>query len=308
MTRQVWWFILFSIVCPSAPAQPTTDADLCRDTKNNPDLGIKHCTAAIESRKANADLLSAWYVQRGAYWSDKGDHDRAIADHTTALKLNPKARNANYYRGAAWSNKGEVDRALEDFDAAIKLRTDDPVPFHARGIERTVKGEYARAMADFDQALQLDPKAQGVHFARARALFYQSEFARAAADFEAALAARPNIYTALWLYLARKRAGNHDAEDLLERETRRLRGGWPSPVIALFMDRTDVDSVMASATTPDAARRREMRCEADFYVAQSQIIKGDRAAALKRLQAVQRDCPKNLLEYEGTLAELRRTK
>ncbi len=301
--------LMLAVAGSLAQAQPTTDADLCRDTKNNPDLAIKHCTAAIETRKANNEMLAVWYVLRGVQWSDKGDYDKAIADHTTALKMDAKVRNANYYRGTAWSNKGEFDRAIADFDAAIHIRTDDPVLFHARAIELAVKGEYPRAMADFDKALQIDPKAQGVHFARGRTLFYQSEFARAAIDLETAFNARPNVYTALWLYLARKRGGASDADDLLERETRRIRAGWPSAVIALYMGRTDVNSVVAgTATAETTARRREMRCEADFYIAQAHLNKGERAPAQTLLQGVQRDCPKNLLEYEGTVAELRRLK
>ena len=90
-----------AIVCGSVQAQPTTDADLCRTTTNNPDFAIKHCTAAIETRKANSEILAQWYVQRGVHWADKGDYDRAVSDHTTALKLDAKVRNANYYHGAA---------------------------------------------------------------------------------------------------------------------------------------------------------------------------------------------------------------
>ncbi|MEQ1772892.1 MAG: tetratricopeptide repeat protein [Burkholderiales bacterium] len=295
-----------AVITGFANAQPATDADLCRDTKNNPDLGIKHCTAAIDGRKANNEMLAQWYVQRGVHNADKGDYDRAVADHSTALKLDAKARHAHYYRGTAWSNKGEFDRAIADFDAAIKSRSDDPVLFHARAIELSIKGDYARAMADFDKALQLDPKAEGVHFARGRTLFYQSEFTRSANDLDTAFKEQPNIYTALWLFLARKRGGVNDAEELLERDTRRLRAGWPAPVIALYMGRTDANSVAVAATTSDLKRRREMRCEADFYVAQSHLIKGERPQAQKLLMGVQRECPKNLLEYEGTSAELRR--
>ncbi len=291
-------------------AQPTTlanDGDLCRAT-TNPELAIKHCTAAIENRKANNDMLAQWYALRGMHYSDKGDYDKAIADHTVALKLDPKVRHANYFRGTAWSNKGEFERAIADFDVAIKLRSDDPVLFHARGIELTVKGDYPRALADFDKALQLDINAQGVHFARGRTLFYQSEFARSANDFEAAFKAKPNIYTALWLHLARKRGGHTDADDMLERDTRRLRAGWPAPVIALYMGRTDVNSVIAATATHDSARRREIQCEANFYIAHAHLIKGERVPAQKLLHGVQRDCARNLLEYEGAVAELRRLK
>ena len=303
------WIILFWIfVNGVAQAQPATEADLCRDTRNNPELAIKHCTTAVESRKANGEMLAQWYVQRGMLWAELGDYDRAIADHTTALKLAPNAPLANYYRGAAWSNKGEFDRAIADFDVAIKQKPGSPVIHHARAIELSVKGDYARALADLDKALQLDPRAEGVHFARGRTLFYMSEFARAAGDLETAFNAQPNVYTALWLFLARKRSGDNDADDLLERDTRRIRAGWPAPLIALYMGRTDVNSVLVGATTTDPARRRVMRCEADFYIAQSNIIRGERARAQALLLGMQRDCPRNLLEYEAMLAELRRLK
>ncbi|HTD91244.1 MAG TPA: tetratricopeptide repeat protein, partial [Burkholderiales bacterium] len=231
---------------------------------------------------------------------------RAIADHTAALKLDLKVSNANYYRGTAWSNKGEFDRAIADFDVAATLKPDDPVVYHARAIELAVKGDYPRAIADFDKVLQLDPKARGVHFARGRTRFYASDFARAASDLETAFQSQPNIYTALWLFLARKRGGSNDADDMLERDTRRIRAGWPAPVIALYMGRTNIESVNIAANGSEPAQRREMRCEADFYVAQSHIIKGERPRAQMLLQEVQRNCPKNLLEYEGTVAELRR--
>lgn len=291
-----------------ALAQTADDGDLCRATNNNPDLAIKYCTSAIETRKTTNDMLARWHVQRGAQWDSKGDYDRAISDHTAALKLDAKVANGHYYRGRAWSYKGDFERAIADFDVAAKLRPDDPVVFHARGIELALKGDYALAIADFDKALQLDAKLPGVHFARGRTHFYASDFARAANDLEQAFTARPNIYTALWLFLARARGGVNDADDLLERDTRRLRGGWPSPLIALYMNRTDIDSVNVSTKTGDAPRQREMRCEADFYVAQSHIIKGERPRAQPLLQEVQRACPKNLLEYEAAVAELRRLK
>ena len=300
--------LILLLACGYAEAQPATDADLCRTTGNNPDLAIKHCTAAIETRKANSDMLAVWYVQRGMLWGEKGDYALAIADHTTALKLDAKARHANYWRGTAWSNQGDFELAIADFDAATKLRPDDPVVYHARGIELAIKGDYPRAVADFDKALQLDAKAEGVHFARGRTLFYMSEFTRATGDLETAFKTQANIYTALWLFLARSRSGNNDADDLLERETRGMRAGWPAPVIALYMGRTDINSVNIGAIAPELKRQREVRCEASFYIAQNHILKNERPRAQALLREVLQNCAKNLLEYEGATAELRRLK
>ncbi len=309
MSRVVTSALLSTLLyaSPYALAQPSTDGQLCRSS-TNPDLAIKHCTAAIESSKANSEMLAQWYVLRGAQWANKDDYDRAIADQTTALKIDPKTPRAHHHRGAAWSNKGEPDRAIADFDAALAQTPDDAGILHARGVEHAVKGSYPRALADFDAALRhaKGNDAHSVVFARARTLFYQSEFTRAAADFESAFKAQPNIYTALWLYIARRRGGLADADDLLERDTRRIRSSWPAPVIALYLGRTDPASVVNSATDSDPVRRNELRCEADFYVAQSHIIKGDRARAQSLLEGMQRNCPKNILEYEGALGELRR--
>ena len=306
--KSLWRILSLAAIGGIAHAQPATDADLCRTTANNPDLAIKHCTAAIESRKAGNEMLAQLHVARGVEWAAKGDYDRAIADHTTALKLDPKTADAHYFRATAWSNKGEFERAIADFDVAAKLKPDDPLVYHARGVELTVKGDYARAIADLDKTLQLDPKANGVHFARGRTLFYLSDFARAATDLEVAFKAQPNIYVALWLFLARKRGNVVDADERLERDTRGIRGGWPSPVVALFMGRTNVESIMIAANGSEPQLRKVIRCEADFYVAHAHLIKGERPRARMLLQEIQHNCPKNLLEYEGTLAELRRLK
>ncbi len=300
------WFVFFWLLAQGpVHAQPADDAALCRNAADA-DVAIQHCTAAIQARKAGSVTIAEWHVQRGIRWAGKRYYDRAIADHSAALKLDPKASNAHYYRGSAWSNQGEFERAIADFDAAAKLKPDDPVVYHARGIELAVKGDYPRALADFSMALQLNSKADGVHFARGRTYFYASDFTRAAADLDAALAAKPNIYVALWLFLARRRGGDDSAGDLLERETRRLRGGWPTPLIALFMGRTDVASINIAANASDPAQRRDILCEADFYVAQAHLIKGERKPAQALLQRVLGNCPRNLLEYEGALAETRR--
>jgi lipoprotein NlpI len=116
----------------------------------------------------------------------------------------------------------------------------------------------------------------------------------------------PSSYTALWLYLTRKRAGI-EADELLEQGTADIRGGgWPWPVVVLFLGRTDIDSVMAAATDRDAARQREQRCEANFYVAQWYLLRNDRDRALPLLKEAQSGCPREFLEHEGAVAELRR--
>lgn len=291
----------------AALAQPADDAARCMNIVNNSDLAIKLCTSAIESGRHSGDALARLHNSRGNEWAAKGNYDRAIADFDAALRLNPRYGEALRNRGDAWGDKGDYDRAITDYDAAIALDAKDAAAYSSRAFERTAKGDYARAIADYDTALRLNPNIPGEHFARGRARLYSGDYPHAVADLEQAFKSKPNSYTALWLYLARKRSGAANAEELLDGETRTSRGwGWPSVIVVLYLGRTDRDSVFAAATDADAQRQHEQRCEANFYLAQWHLLKNERARATPLLKEAQSGCPRGFIEHEGAVAELRR--
>lgn len=300
--------VLANAAAPAlAQAPAVNDAERCAGITNNPDLAIQHCTRAIESKRHTGEDLAKLYYNRGIEWAAKGDYDRAIADYDATLRLTPRNADALFNRGNALGNKGEHDRAIADFDAAIGLNPKDPAAYNGRAYEWTIRGEYDKAIADYDNAVRLDPKAALSLLARGRVRLYTGDHARAVTDLEQSLKLDYNEYTALWLYLARKRGGASDAEERLDRETRATRGGsWPAPVIVLFLGRTDVDSVLAAATDQDARRQREQRCEASFYLAHWHLLRGNSERALPLLKEAQAGCPREFLEHEGAIAELRR--
>jgi lipoprotein NlpI len=284
-----------------------TDAERCTTVTGNPDLAIKHCTQAIESGKLSGTTLGQMYYSRAIEWAAKGDHDRAIADYDAAIKILPKFPDAYFNRGNAWGVKGDPDRAIADYDAVLRLTPKDAGAHAARAVELMVKGDYPRAVAGYDAALALEPKSASALFGRGRAHFYAGDGARAVPDIERAFRTEPNLYTAMWLYLARKRARVADAEEMLDGDTRGHRdGGWPSPVVMLYMGRTDADSVAAAATDRDSRRQAEQRCEASFYLAHWHLTRGANDQALGLLKEAQAFCPKDFLEHEGAVIELRR--
>ena len=57
----------------------------------------------------------------------KGDHDRAIADFTKAIEINPHDAEAYYNRGIANQVKGDRDLAIADYTRALEIK-----PRHAR--------------------------------------------------------------------------------------------------------------------------------------------------------------------------------
>ncbi|MBI3043668.1 MAG: tetratricopeptide repeat protein [Betaproteobacteria bacterium] len=299
--------VMLLLAAGAAQGQAATDAERCASVTGNPDLAIQHCARAIESGRFSGEPLAKLHFSRGVEWAAKGDFDQAIADYDAALRLAPKFADALYNRATAWANKGDPDRAIADFDAALRLNPKDPAALGGRAVELTVKGDYTRAIADYDAALRLDPKAATAVFGRGRARFYNGDYGRAVSDLEQALKLEPNSYTSLWLYLARKRGNVANADEVLDSDTRAYRGGgWPAAVIVLYLGRTDAASVTAASTDSDAKTQREQRCEANFYVAQWHLLRGEQKRALSLLKEAQGGCPKEFLEYEGTLAELRR--
>ena len=120
---------LVIIVFTPAPVEAQTRADnraACQST--DPDTAISGCSRDIASgeEKTPADLAVAYYDRAMAY-DDKDLVQKAIADYTKAIELNPN--DSNYYdnRGAAYFSSGRVDDAIADFRAALKVNPDDPI-------------------------------------------------------------------------------------------------------------------------------------------------------------------------------------
>ena len=97
------------------------------------------------------------YRERGSAYIQKGDQDRAIADCTQAIRLDPNSATAYQIRGIAYWHKGDYDRAIADCTQAIKIDPNIARAYNNRGIAYDRKWDYYRAIADCTQAIRLDP-------------------------------------------------------------------------------------------------------------------------------------------------------
>jgi tetratricopeptide (TPR) repeat protein len=104
---------------------------------------IEECSAEIAR---NPNEVSA-YAFRGKLWLAKKAHDKALADYTRAIQLEPA--NADHRRGRA-----AVYRAMGETAKAVA----DEAAFHAaRALEHVRNQEFAEAIQDNDAAIKLAP-------------------------------------------------------------------------------------------------------------------------------------------------------
>jgi tetratricopeptide (TPR) repeat protein len=136
--------------------------------------------------RANAKDTFA-LTMRGAYWTDKQQYDKAIADFNGCLEINPKDYVAFHNRGVAHNAKKEYDKAIADFGEALALNPKYTVTLVNRGLAWRNKSEWDKAIADYDEALKIEPRYANAHFGRAAAYRAKKEYDQAIKDLDATL-------------------------------------------------------------------------------------------------------------------------
>ena len=86
------------------------------------------------------------------------EYDRAIADLSEAIRLDPQSAQARKRRGDAHRARNDDVHAIADYTEAIRLEPAQAGFYMDRGLAWNAPKEYVRAIADYDQAIRLEPK------------------------------------------------------------------------------------------------------------------------------------------------------
>jgi tetratricopeptide (TPR) repeat protein len=105
-----------------ARAQAQHQIDGCEGkSETTPDQIIESCTAAIKSTGRSNPNLAIAYTHRGNAYLKNKDMNRAIADYTEALRLNPKYGVAAFDLCAMTYNSGDTNAATAACKRAIAI-------------------------------------------------------------------------------------------------------------------------------------------------------------------------------------------
>jgi len=258
-----------------------------------------------ESIKLNPTSANA-YNNRGRAYRDKGEDHRAIVDLNEAIRLDPRLAVAYYNRARAYSNVGDVDRAMADFSKAIQIDPAwSPFPYLWRGRLHRGAGELERAIAEFTEAIRIDPTLGISYLVRGQAYFQRGAIAESLTDLDQAVALAPTEpYRWFWRELAARRS---NVPSRLPEVTSHIdMTVWPAPMVRLFLGQMTPAAVLAAANDPDPKKRRYQLCDVNFFGAELALLEGRKDDAERPLRLATIFCLEGSAERDVARAELQR--
>jgi uncharacterized protein YjbI with pentapeptide repeats len=244
---------------------------------------------------SNADLRGA--DLRGANLDDADLSDANLSDVDLRVTTSALVKGLNTACG------NENTKLPEGFTVnACPDQKSRAVDSYHRGLAWFAKGDNDHAIADYNEAIRLDPKFASAYKTRGRLFFYIGDFDKAASDLFRANELTDDAYAMLWRYLARGRLKQDGAPELSANAARLKSKDWPYPVIDFYLGGRTPAEMLGATSKPDE------KCEAEFYIGEWQLLRGNTAEATEALQIAADTCPTEFVEYTSALAELKRLK
>ncbi len=275
---------------------------------DEPAQALKQFDAALAIDPAND---TAW-TGRGNADQALGENARAIVDFSQVLDRGqwPNLADLVLRRGVAYDHEGQFARAADDFARAATLSPTNAEPVRYLGRERENLDDYGAAADAFARSYALEQDAN-TGYSLARMNLYLGHFSQAADTWRSVRRTEKSTsaYTPLWIYLARVRADASDEAaaraELVELSPAHQPRAWTDSLADFMLGRIDLATLQQRADDGPADKRRGNHCEADYYVAEIELSRGHRAAALPLLEDAVRLCPPTFVEARAAKVEQR---
>lgn len=131
--------------------------------------------------------FAALTYQRTGVWKN------SLTLWSDVVEKNPRSHEALNNRGAWYNEHGELDKALADFNASLLLNSRQPRAYNNRSMIWFLKKDYARSLRDVDSALSMEPKLAEAWCNRGNAFFDLKQYDSAISNYSMALKYMPNF-------------------------------------------------------------------------------------------------------------------
>ncbi|MFN0317790.1 MAG: hypothetical protein ACKVQA_22415 [Burkholderiales bacterium] len=209
-------------------------------------------------------------------------------------------------RGVNRSHLLAYDKAIEDFSTAIELDGFNPQYYQDRAIAYLRAREFSKADTDLEMVLGLDRTNFSALREKGRTAFYRGDYAAAEGFFLHASrsADREGLaYSMLWVSLAAQRAGKPSPLNITV-PSGQDRSQWPVPVAELLKGSISAEQFLAQTDATNPRAYLMLQCEAQFYLGQYYLTKGEKDLARKSFSAAVETGITDFMEYDWALREI----
>ena len=160
---------------------------------------------AYERNKVWKDDLTLWsdnvektpnlprpLLTRGFVYGNLGQYDKAIADFSRVIEIDPKSKEAYYDRGIAYATIGQVNKSIADYSRLIEIDPSYAKAYSNRGADYFNLGQLDKAIADYTVAIAIDPNYPDAYYNRGLAYGKLGKWENAIADYTMLLEIDPN--------------------------------------------------------------------------------------------------------------------
>ena len=205
---------------------------------------------------------------------------------------------------------GNYDKARADLSHAIQLDPDRTFLFRQRAWVALAKGDFDAAVTDFETAAASEPGGIYNHLGLGVVHYHRGDWTNALRALEEAvvIADAQTEYAEFYRWLCHARAGDRETADRLLSEFAASRSpiedsDWPGRLTAFLLGDLTEKELFAAASSMGPAE--ELRCEAFFYAGSLRMLNDEVEKAVEYFRKCLDTKRTDFYEYQSAGAELR---
>lgn len=224
------------------------------------------------------------FNNRGMAHQQQNQLQKAITDFTRALELNGKYYHAQTNRGYCLLLSGDAEAAETDFTASLKVNSSQAIAYNLRATSRLRQNKLSETIKDQRQVLRLNPRSPSAYAELGFSLFFSADYANAEKAFAQAMVLDPKNHRHVipWRFLALERTGRKKAAVKSFSKSGTLTN-WVDILASFLAGNVKEEALLKSINAKEATTKLAQICEAQFFIGQRKLISGRVAGATHRV-------------------------
>ena len=141
--------------------------------------------------ETNIVPLSCMHMNRGYFYMQTTNYEKAVEDYSKAIQLNPSFQTAYAHRAWVFLLQQRYDLTIMDCNMAIMLKPDDVESLYYKGKAHYAKLDYTKAIEALSKAIEINTNYYWAYFGRANVYFRKNDYSHTIKDYDRCIQIQP---------------------------------------------------------------------------------------------------------------------